>query len=93
MIFGRPTNLWLGAFTAIFNATVLILAALVPPIVIPAVVVGGVNLAIAAVIALVAGQPPTLNPGDRYTVVTPPDETNVTKVANTNMAPTPPPAV
>ena len=41
-------------------------------------------------VAFIANQPPTLNPGDPYTVVTPSDQDNVTKVANTNMAPKPP---
>ena len=36
MFLGRPTNLWLGAFTAILGAVVLVLAALQPPVIIPA---------------------------------------------------------
>ncbi len=79
MIFGRPVNLILGAFTAIFSAVVIVLAALVPPVVIPAVVVGAVNLAVGAIIALVANQPPTLNPGDTVNVTTPAGQPNITK--------------
>jgi hypothetical protein len=71
MILGRPVNLVLGAVTAIFNLIVLVLAALVPPVVIPAVVVGAANLAIAALITLVAGQPPTITSGDTVKVETP----------------------
>ena len=71
MIFGRPTNLILGAFTSVFSAVVIILAALQPPIIIPSVVVGAVGVAFGAIIALVANQPPTLNPGDTLHVTTP----------------------
>ena len=76
MIFGRPQNLVLAAVTGVFNVIVLVLAALVPPIVIPAVVVGAVNLALAAIIAVVAYQPPTLLPGDTFTVQTPKGQPN-----------------
>lgn len=78
MILGRPTNLWLGAFTGVFNVVVLVLAALQPPVVIPAVVVGAVNLGVAAVIALIANQPPTIAPGDQVVVQTPAGEANRT---------------
>jgi hypothetical protein len=71
MIFRRPPNLVLGAITATFNAVVLALAALTPPVEIDAGVVGAINLAAAAIIALIANAPPTLAPGDRYNVSTP----------------------
>lgn len=76
MIFGRPTNLVLGAFTAISGAVVVILANLQPPIIIPGAVVGGVGVAFGALIALIANQPPTVNPGDTVTVQTPSGEAN-----------------
>lgn len=78
MLFGRPTNLWLGAFTAVFNLAVLVLAALQPPVIIPVIVVGAANLTIAAVIALLANQPPTVTAGSDVTVVTPAGEPNRT---------------
>jgi len=71
MLFGRPINLVAGAFQAVLGAIVLILAALAPPVIIPAAVVAGVTIAFGAVIALVANQPPTLNPGDSFNVQTP----------------------
>lgn len=71
MILGRPTNLVLGAITALFNVLVLVLAALVPPITIPAPVVGAANLAIAALIAVIANQPPTVAAGSTVNVVQP----------------------
>lgn len=69
MIFGRPSNLVLGAFTALFNVVVLILAS--QGINVDDGVIAAVNLAAGAVIAVVAYQPPTLNPGDTFKVQTP----------------------
>ena len=78
MLFGRPVNLWIGAFTVTFNLIVVVLAALVPPIVIPAVVVGAVGAAFGVIVALIANQPPTLNPGDTFTTKTAPGQPNYT---------------
>lgn len=69
MIFGRPTNLILGAFTALFNVVVLGLAA--AGTVLDGQFVAAVNIAAAAVIALIAGQPPTVTPGSEVHVQTP----------------------
>ena len=91
MILGRPTNLWLG-----FLTTVTSLVALLAVVVakadgeVVATVVTSVTLVEGAAITLIAGQPPTLNPGDQYNVVTPTGQPNVAKVANTNVTPTPP---
>lgn len=83
MIFGRPTNLILGAFTAVFNVFVLVATngdpegigkALTPEL------VAAVNIAAAAVITLIAGQPPTVNTGDKVNVITPAGEPNQTIV-------------
>ena len=82
MILGRPTNQWLGTFTAVFGLIVLVLAALQPPVIIPGVIVGAVGIAFGAVIGLIAGQPPTLNPGQTFNVTTPAGQPNfVTTVA------------
>lgn len=78
MILGRPTNLVLGAFTVTFNLIVVVLAALVPPIVIPAIVVGAVGAAFGAIIALIANQPPTVNAGSTVNVVQPGATPNTT---------------
>lgn len=88
MIFGRPANLWLAAATGVLNLAFLIAGQVGYPI--NDAVIAGANLALAALIALIAGQPPTLNPGDAYTVVTTPGQPNVSKVANTNVTPIPP---
>jgi hypothetical protein len=74
MIFGRPTNLWLGAFTAVFNVGVLSAAAAGYPL--DGVIAAGVNVAAAAVITLIANQPPTINPGDTVHVTTPEGQPN-----------------
>jgi hypothetical protein len=65
MILGRPTNLVLAAFTAVFNVVVLIVH--LQGIDIEAELVAGVNIAAAAVIGLIANQPPTVNSGDTVT--------------------------
>lgn len=76
MIFGRPTNLILGAFTAVFNVIVLVLDSQGTPIA-PALV-AGINIAAAAIIGLIANQPPTVAQGDKVQVVTPSGEPNKT---------------
>lgn len=90
MIAGRPVNLVLGAVTAVFNLIVLVLAALVPPIIIPAIVVGAANLAIAAIITLVANQPPTLSTGDTFKISTPAGQPNYEATVKAPPAPTTP---
>jgi|GEM_PF-4491176 len=82
MILGRPTNLIVGAFTALLGAVVVILGVLPNPIVIPSAAVGAVTLAFGALVALIANQPPSLNIGDTFTTVTPKGQPNyVTTVA------------
>jgi hypothetical protein len=90
VIFGRPTNLIIGAFTATFNVVVLVLAANGTPL--DGSIVAGVNVAFAAVIALVANQPPTLSPGDQFTVQTATGQPNYQTTVATPPAADPPPA-
>jgi hypothetical protein len=86
MIFGRPSNLVLGAITAIFNV-VVVASHTVPGLeniglILNDVLVSTVNLALGAVIALIANQPPSLSPGDTFTKVNPgatPNETVTVK--------------
>ncbi len=92
MLFGRPTNQWVGLITA-GAALVQVLVVTLAPDVDPAtvaIVIGAVTGFLGVLIAFIANQPPTLNPGDPYTVVTPSNEANVSKVANTNVTATPP---
>jgi hypothetical protein len=91
MLFGRPINLVVGAISAIINVVVLVLAALVPPIVIPAVIVSGVNVAAFAVIALIANAPPVLAPGDTFKVQTPAGQPNYETTVAHPPASDPPP--
>lgn len=80
MIFGRPTNLILGAFTGVFNVIVLVANAQGSAVFTPEIV-AAVNIAAGALITLIAGQPPTVSQGDTVKVVTPGDEANKTITA------------
>jgi hypothetical protein len=94
MILGRPTNLWLGLTTAALGFIQIAITSLhLLPDVEPqaiATTLGALGLLLGAAIALIAGQPPTLNVGDAYNVTTPTGQPNVTKVANTNVTAIPP---
>jgi len=79
VIFGRPTNLVLGAVTATLNVAFLVSAALNYPV--SPEIVGAVNIAAAAIITLVAGQPPTVNEGDKVNVSVPGEGENRTITA------------
>ena len=75
MILGRPTNLILGAFTGIFNVVVLVSNSQGGTFFTPEIV-AAVNIAAGALITLIAGQPATVNAGDKINVVTPQGEPN-----------------
>lgn len=76
MILGRPTNLWLGVVTALAGGvTVALVAAGVDPELVANAVGAGVT-ALGAIIALVAYQPPTLAPGDKFITETPAGQPN-----------------
>lgn len=76
MILGRPVNLWLGLVTAVagFVTAVLVVAGADPVVV--AQIVGPAVTVLGVVVALVANQPPTLAPGDQYTIQTPKGQPN-----------------
>jgi uncharacterized OB-fold protein len=80
MIFGRPTNLIIGAFTALFNVVVLVSNSQGGTFFTPEIV-AAVNIAAGAIVTLVAGQPPTVSQGDKVNVVTPEGEPNKTITA------------
>jgi hypothetical protein len=77
MILGRPTNLWLGAITAIAGVvtTTLIQLGLDPVAV--GTISGAVVAALGAIVLLVANQPPIVNSGDNIVVQTPSGTPNV----------------
>lgn len=83
MILGRPTNLWLAAATAVWGIATVALH--VDP-----VLAGLVTTAMGAVIGLIAGQPPTLQPGDTYSIQTPKGSPNYEATVATPPAPTKP---
>jgi hypothetical protein len=62
MILGRPANLILGALTALLNVIALTVAA--AGVHVTPEYIAALNVAMAALVAVVAGQPPTVNPGD-----------------------------
>ncbi len=71
MIFGRPTNLWLGLVSALSGAiaaTAIVLGADGETVGILAGVWSGV---VGAVIVIIANQPPTVNSGDTVLIQTP----------------------
>jgi hypothetical protein len=71
VIFGRPTNLWLGVVTSGAGvAGILLIAAGLDPTFV-AQLLGAVVALLGALITLIAGQPPSVNAGDRITVHTP----------------------
>jgi hypothetical protein len=91
VIFGRPTNLWLGLVTAVAGTTTVSLVALGFDPVLAATLVGSGVTVLGSLIAIVAYQPPTLNPGDTFNVTTPAGQPNaVTTVATPPAADAPP---
>lgn len=80
MIFGRPVNLWLGLSTAIVGAISVTAVTLGADPAIVANVSGAWAGVVGAIILVVANQPPTLNPGDTFTIKTPGDAPNTTGV-------------
>jgi hypothetical protein len=89
MILGRPQNLVLGAVAGIFNVVALILAANHTPI--DPSVYAGINIALAAIITLIAYQPPTLNPGQQFNVTTAQGQPNYVTTVAVPPAADPPP--
>ncbi len=83
MIRGRPTNLWLGLTTSVFGAVGVTLIVLgVDPAVVGTLISAYTGVA-GAVITVIAGQPPTLNPGDQYNVTTPAGQLTATNTVAT----------
>ena len=82
MIFGRPTNLWLGLVAASLSFVQIVTVTLRPDVdpIAVATVVGAAGLLLGAVIALIAGQPPTVNPGDTIKIQTPAGEPNESRI-------------
>lgn len=94
MIRGRPTNLWLGLTTALSGAVAATLIALGFDAVVVGTLGGVWGTVLGAAILLVANQPPTLAPGDTFTIKTPAGQPNFeTTVAQPPASSPPPPPV
>jgi NAD/NADP transhydrogenase beta subunit len=93
MILGRPTNLWLGLVTAVIGAVTVSAVALGADPTIVATLAGAFGGVAGALIALVAGQPPTVSPGDTIHVQTAAGQPNYVTTIATPPAQDPPPVV
>lgn len=84
MILGRHPNLWLGFATAAvgFMSVVAVVVFKLDPTNV-ATIGGSATGLLGAGIALVAGQPPTLAPGDTYHVATPAGQPDIERVVTT----------
>lgn len=91
MIFGRPSNLWLGLVTAAIGALGVTLVAFGVDPTLVATIGGAWGTVAGAAIALIAGQPPTLSPGDTFKVVTPPGQPDYQTTVATPPRQDPPP--
>ncbi len=91
MIAGRPTNLWLGLATTVVGllSAIALVGGVDPRTV--AQLAAAVTAVLGAGIALVAYQPPTLNPGDPFHTTTPPGQPSATSVVNADGSATPQP--
>lgn len=82
MILGRPTNLWLGLISAAVSTCITIIGATQTAAVAQqwAIILGAVGAFLGVLVLFVAGQAPTLSPGDTFTIRTPagqPDTTGI----------------
>jgi hypothetical protein len=92
VILGRPTNLWLGFVTALVGfASVSAVAVFHADPAVVATVGGSATGLLGAGVVLVAGQPPTLSPGDTFHVQTPNGQPNQTTTVATPPAHDAPP--
>ena len=93
MFLGRPLNLWTGLISAAVATLGTIIGATQPAEVAQTalIILGAVGGFLGVVVAFLAGQPPTLNPGDTFKVTTPAGQPSaVTTVATPPAADAPP---
>lgn len=77
MIFGRPTNLWLGLVSALSGAVAATAIILGAPAEQVGILAGVWSAVIGACILIVAYLPPVVSPGDTVTVRTPTGEPDI----------------
>src|SRR5690348_8176202 len=82
MLFGRPVNLWTGLISAAVATVGTIIGATQPaPVAQTALIVlGAVGGFLGVLVAFLANQPPTLNPGDTFHIATPSGQPNTVGV-------------
>lgn len=77
MIAGRPINLWLGLIASASGVAAIVLVGIGLDPEFVAQLLASLVTFLGAGVALVAGQPPVVNPGDRVTIHTPNGDQNV----------------
>jgi hypothetical protein len=85
VIFGRPINLVIGAGGALLNLVVLAAKQIDPTGVgafFTAEIILALNTAFAALVAVIAGQPPAVQVGSQINVTTPSGQPNVLATVN-----------
>jgi hypothetical protein len=84
MFIGRPINAWNGLIAGAIGLAITIIGVTQPAAIAQqwAIILGAIGGFLGLLIAFLAGQPPTLNPGDTFKTVTPAGQPNaVTTVA------------
>lgn len=93
MFLGRPVNVWVGFIGAGVSTAITIIGATQPADVAQqwAIILGAVGTFLGVFVAFLAGQPPTLSPGDTFTTKTADGQPNyTTTVAHPPAADAPP---
>ena len=82
MFLGRPVNQWIGLISTIDSTIITIIGATQTAVIAQqwAIILGAVGIALGGIVAFLAGVPPTLAPGDTFTVKTAGDAPNYTTV-------------
>jgi hypothetical protein len=93
MFLGRPVNQWNGLITAAVTLAIVVISATQTDAIAKewSIILGAVGVFLGILVAFLAGQPPTLNPGDTFTTQTAKGTPNyVTTVAQPPAADPPP---
>ena len=93
MILGRPVNLWNGLIGAAVGLIGTVIGATQPPDVAQTwlIILGAIGAFLGVLVAFLAGQPPTLSPGDTFTVQTEAGQPNYQTTVAQPPAPDPAP--
>jgi hypothetical protein len=91
MFLGRPVNLWVGLIGGAVSTSITIIGATQTAEVAQqwAIILGGVGGFLGLLVAFLAGQPPTLAPGDTFITQTPAGQPNAVSVVAKPPAPSP----